>query len=187
MIEIISTEIPNLVIIQPAIYEDDRGYFFEPYSEKHYIKKIGKINFVQDSEAKSKQNVVRGLHFQLPPFDQTKLVRCIDGKILDIVVDIRKGSPTYGQHFKTILSSENKKQLLIPKGFAHGYLVLSKQAIFFYKVDNFYSKKYDYGILYNDPFLGIDWEIPEEKIIVSKRDKKLKTLKETNIPFTYKT
>jgi len=186
MIEIITTEIPNLLIIQPAVYKDYRGCFFEPYNEKRYNEKIKGYSFVQDSEASSNQNVIRGLHFQLPPFDQTKLVRCIMGKILDVVVDIRKGSPTFAKHLKTILSGENKKQLLIPKGFAHGYKVLSKRAIFFYKVDNFYSKECDYGILYNDSNLNIDWEIPKEKIIISERDETLPLFKDAINPFTYK-
>jgi dTDP-4-dehydrorhamnose 3,5-epimerase len=179
----IETEIPDLIIIEPKVFKDDRGYFFESFNQQEFEKHIGKIDFVQDNESKSTFGVLRGLHFQRPPFTQAKLVRCILGSILDVVVDLRADSPTYGRHLTIELSSEDKKQLFIPKGFAHGFVVLSPEAVFAYKVDNYYSPSHDSGIFWNDPQLGIDWRIDPGDIILSEKDKKLNPLAETEIPF----
>ncbi|MFN8252367.1 MAG: dTDP-4-dehydrorhamnose 3,5-epimerase [Ferruginibacter sp.] len=166
----IETEIPGLLIFEPAVFGDSRGYFFESYNENIFRAAGQDIRFVQDNQARSSYGVVRGLHFQQNPHAQTKLVRVLQGAILDVVVDIRKGSPSYGQSFMIELSGENKRQLLIPKGFAHGYSVLSDVAEVFYKCDAFYNKSAEGGILYNDPALQIDWMIPREKIITSEKD-----------------
>ena len=179
----IETEIPDLIIIEPKVFKDDRGYFFESFNQQEFEKHIGKIDFVQDNESKSTFGVLRGLHFQRPPFTQAKLVRCILGSILDVVVDLRTDSPTYGRHLTIELSSEDKKQLFIPKGFAHGFVVLSPEAVFAYKVDNYYSPSHDAGIFWNDRQLGIDWRIDPGDIILSEKDKNLNPLAETEIPF----
>jgi dTDP-4-dehydrorhamnose 3,5-epimerase len=179
----IKTEIPGLVIIEPKVFQDGRGYFYESFNQKEFEENIGKIEFVQDNESKSVYGVLRGLHFQKPPFTQAKLVRCILGKILDVVVDLRSSSPTFGKHVAIELSSDDKKQLFIPKGFAHGFVVLSREAIFSYKVDNFYSPQHDSGIYWNDQQLDINWKLPVEEIVLSEKDKKLKLLSETNVPF----
>lgn len=179
----IETEIPGLIIIEPKVFKDDRGYFFESFNQEEFEAHAGKIEFVQDNESKSTCGVLRGLHFQRPPFTQAKLVRCILGSILDVVVDLRTESPTYGKHLTIELSSEEKKQLFIPKGFAHGFVVLSPEAVFAYKVDNYYSPGHDSGIFWNDDQLGIDWRINPGDIILSEKDKKLKPLSETEIPF----
>jgi len=171
--KITETAIKDLLIIEPQVYEDARGYFFESYSLIKFNKRGIDIRFVQDNESKSNYGIIRGLHYQLEPKAQTKLVRVISGRIYDVAVDIRNGSSTYGKWFGIELSDENKKQLLIPKGFAHGFSVLSKQATILYKCDEFYSPEYDAGIRYNDPFLNIDWEIPDDKIILSEKDSKL--------------
>lgn len=168
--DIIETGIEGLLIIEPKVIEDDRGYFFESY---HYQKlKFKKIDadFVQDNEAKSTYGVLRGLHYQVKPHPQAKLVRVVEGEVLDVVVDIREDSLTYGQHFSIRLSAENKKQLFVPHGFAHGYAVLSETAIFSYKCDDYYFKEHESGILYDDPALNIDWIIPEDKIKLSQKD-----------------
>ncbi len=167
----IKTEIPEVVIIEPKVFGDERGCFFESFSQKEFDENIGKINFVQDNESKSKYGVLRGLHFQRPPFAQSKLVRVIEGKVLDIAVDIRKGSPTFGKYVSVELSGENKRQLFVPRGFAHGYVVLTDEAIFAYKVDNAYSPESEGSIIFNDHSLNIDWKINIEKIILSKKDK----------------
>jgi dTDP-4-dehydrorhamnose 3,5-epimerase len=179
----IKTEIPGLVIIEPKVFQDGRGYFYESFNQKEFEENIGQIEFVQDNESKSVYGVLRGLHFQKPPFTQAKLVRCILGKILDVVVDLRSSSPTFGKHVAIELSSDDKKQLFIPKGFAHGFVVLSPEAIFSYKVDNFYSPQHDSGIYWNDRQLDINWKLPVEEIVLSEKDKNLKLLSETNVPF----
>jgi len=166
----IKTAFPGLYIFEPTVYEDSRGYFFESYNEKAFTAEGIEIRFVQDNQAKSSYGVIRGLHYQLDPHAQTKLIRVLSGTILDIAVDIRKGSPTYGKVFSLELSAENKKQALIPKGFAHGYSVLSETAEVFYKCDNFYHKGSEGGISYSDPDLSIDWKIPADKAIISEKD-----------------
>ena len=177
------TNISGLVIIEPKVFNDTRGYFFEPYNKKKFDKHFGITNFVQDNESKSVYGVLRGFHFQKPPFQQAKLVRCIEGKVLDIAVDLRKNSCTYGKYEKVILSAENKKQFFIPRGFAHAFLVLSKSAIFSYKVDNYYNSELDSGIIWNDPNLSIDWGVIESELIISQKDKNLSLLHEINSPF----
>lgn len=177
------TEIPEIVIIEPKVFGDQRGYFLESFNQKEFEENIGKIQFVQDNESKSCKGVLRGLHFQRPPFDQAKLVRCIQGEILDVVVDLRKESPNFGKHTSLILSEENKKQLFIPRGFAHGFVVLSDEARIIYKVDNWYSAGHDSGIAWNDKDIDIDWKISEDSVILSEKDKQLKALKYTDIPF----
>lgn len=174
--EIIETDLEGLYIIKPKIYSDERGYFMESFKQEIFEKKFPDIRFIQDNESKSSYGVLRGLHFQKAPFEQTKLVRVITGEVIDVVVDLRKGSRTYGEYRSFILSEINKTQLLIPKGLAHGYAVLSKEAIFAYKVDNFYSPEHENGINYSDPYLSIDWKIPKKEIIVSKKDSVLKNL-----------
>ena len=166
----IKTDVPGLVIFEPAVFEDRRGYFFESYNEKTFSSEGIHIIFVQDNQAKSSYGVIRGLHYQLAPFAQTKLIRVLSGSILDVVVDICKGSPTYGKSFSIELTSENRKQLLVPKGMAHGYSVLSETAEVLYKCDEFYNKPSEGGLLYNDPGLAIDWRIPVEKAIVADKD-----------------
>ena len=178
------TSIEGLVIIDPTVFGDNRGYFLESYNEKEFKEVIGKVSFVQDNESKSSKGVLRGLHFQKSPFAQAKLVRCIEGKVLDVVVDIRKNSKTYGQHFTTELSGENKKQVFIPRGFAHGFLVLSESAIFAYKVDNNYAPEYDAGIRWNDPIVNIQWGLSESEVLVSKKDAQLPFFTEFDSPFT---
>lgn len=167
------THISGLLVFEPKVFEDNRGYFFEAYND-HIFSEAGiKMKFVQDNQSKSGYGVIRGLHYQMNPFAQTKLVRVLDGKILDVAVDIRKNSPTYGKHFSIELSAENKKQLFIPAGFAHGFSVLSETAIVLYKCDAFYNKESEGGIFYNDPALGIDWQIPAGKEIISDKDRLL--------------
>jgi len=176
--EIIKTSIEGLVIIQPKVFEDERGYFMESYKESFLRENFPGIHFIQDNESRSNYGVLRGLHFQKPPFEQTKLVRVIDGEVLDVAVDLRKDSPTYGQWESIILSGKNKKQFFIPKGFAHGFVVLSEEAIFSYKVDNSYSPDYDSGIRFDDPDLEIDWVLKQQKLIISNKDRDLKTFSE---------
>lgn len=165
------TPIAGVKIFEPRIFEDERGYFFEAFNYQSIFAEDINPLFVQDNQAKSSYGVLRGLHYQVPPFAQAKLVRVLQGKVLDVVVDLRAGSATYGQHYSVILSDENQKQLYVPRGFAHGYLVLSPTAIFFYKVDNYYSKAHEGGLRYNDPQLSIDWGIPDPDIIIAERDK----------------
>ncbi len=166
----IPTSFPGLLIFEPRIFEDSRGYFFESYNEQLFRSEGIQIPFLQDNQAKSGYGVIRGLHYQLNPYSQTKLVRVLSGSILDVVVDLRKGSPTYGQSYSLELSGENKKQVLVPQGFAHGYSVLSETAEVFYKCDNFWNKEAEGGIMYNDPSLNIDWQVPADKAIVSDKD-----------------
>lgn len=167
---IIKTDFPGLLIVEPLVFEDSRGYFYESYNEKTFLAEGIDIKFVQDNQSSSSYGVIRGLHYQLAPYAQTKLIRVIQGTILDVAVDIRKGSPTYGKAFTIELSAENKKQLLIPKGFAHGYAVLSKSAEVVYKCDAFYHRESEAGIIYNDASLHIDWKIPADKAIISDKD-----------------
>lgn len=179
----IRTKIEDLIILEPTVFGDDRGYFLESYNKKKFEEIVGEVFFVQDNESKSSKGVLRGLHFQKPPFDQAKLVRCIQGKVLDVVVDLRKKSQTYGQYISIELSCENKKQLFIPRGFAHGFLVLSETAVFAYKVDNFYKPDYDLGIRWNDPTLNIQWGIQENEVSISEKDSKLSFFSEFKSPF----
>ena len=181
--EVITTSIDGVFIIEPRIFEDSRGYFFESFSQREFEEKIGPINFVQDNESKSSYGVMRGLHFQRPPFTQSKLVRCVKGAVLDVAVDIRKGSPTYGQHVAVELTEDNHRQFFIPKGFAHGFAVLSETAVFQYKCDEFYHPEADGGISILDDSLNIDWCIPTDKVILSDKDTKHPLLKEFVSPF----
>ena len=181
--EVIKTAIDGLVIIEPRIFKDSRGYFFESFSQREFDEKIGKINFIQDNESMSSYGVMRGLHFQRPPFTQSKIVRCVKGAVLDVAVDIRKGSPTYGQHVAVELSEDNHRQFFISKGFAHGFAVLSETAVFQYKCDEFYHPEADGGISILDDSLGIDWRLPADKIILSEKDTKHPLLKDFDSPF----
>lgn len=183
--EVIQTNIKGVVIIEPRLFKDDRGYFFESYSERDFNKQVSEIHFVQDNESKSSYGVMRGLHFQRPPFTQSKLVRCVKGAVLDVAVDIRKGSPTYGQHVAVELTEDNHRQFFIPRGFAHGFAVLSPEAIFQYKCDNFYHPEADGGISILDTSLGIDWRIPTEYAILSEKDTKHPLLKDFDSPFEF--
>ena len=180
----IETKILDVIIIEPTVFGDERGYFLESYNQKKFEEVVGKTSFVQDNESKSSKGVLRGLHFQKPPFEQSKLVRCIEGEVLDIAVDIRKNSKTYGQHVAVLLSGENKRQLFVPKGFAHGFLVLSDSAIFAYKVDNTYAPEFDAGIRWNDKVLNIQWELEESEVLVSAKDAELPFFLEFDSPFT---
>ena len=180
--EFIRTNIPDVVLCKPKIYTDDRGYFFESFKKEALENFIGtKISFCQDNEAKSSKGVLRGLHYQLSPMSQSKLVRVIKGKVLDIAVDIRKKSPTYGKHVAVELSEHNKFQLFVPKGFAHGYVVLDEDTIFSYKVDNYYAAALDRGIKFDDEVLGIDWKLPTEDLIISEKDKNQPTFNKAEI------
>ena len=181
--EVRKTSIDGVFIIEPRIFEDSRGYFFESFSQREFEEKVGPINFVQDNESKSSCGVMRGLHFQRPPFTQSKLVRCVKGAVLDVAVDIRKGSPTYGQHVAVELTEDNHRQFFIPKGFAHGFAVLSEIAVFQYKCDEFYHPEADGGINILDDSLGIDWRIPLHKAILSEKDTKHPLLKDFDSPF----
>lgn len=184
--EVIQTAIEGLVIIEPKIFKDARGYFFESFSQREFDEKVRKINFVQDNESMSGYGVMRGLHFQRPPFTQSKLVRCVKGRVLDVAVDIRKESPTYGRHVAVELSEENHRQFFVPCGFAHGFAVLSKTAVFQYKCDNFYTPEADSGISLQDESLGIDWRIPISHAILSEKDTKHLCLKDFDSPFDYR-
>ena len=164
--------IPDLILIEPNIHGDDRGYFMETFREDLFEKAIGfDVNFIQENESKSSKGVLRGLHYQIPPYTQAKLIRVIEGSVLDVVVDIRKSSPTFSQHLAIELSEKNKYQLFVPHGFAHGFVVLSDYATFSYKVDNYYAPKYDRGIAFDDSELGIDWILAKEKLQLSDKDK----------------
>ncbi|ACU59007.1 dTDP-4-dehydrorhamnose 3,5-epimerase [Chitinophaga pinensis] len=179
------TGIPDLLVYEPRVFNDNRGYFFESYSEQAFLQQGLQLKFVQDNQARSTYGVLRGLHYQQEPHAQTKLVRVLEGRIIDVAVDIRKGSPTYGKVFTIELSAENKKQLLVPKGFAHGYSVLSETAEVMYKVDNFYHKASEGGIIYNDPALNIDWGISLTDALVSEKDVILPTLENCTHNFVY--
>jgi dTDP-4-dehydrorhamnose 3,5-epimerase len=178
----IKTNIPEIVICEPIVHGDDRGYFVETFREDKLERFLEyKVNFCQDNESKSKFGVLRGLHYQLPPFSQSKLIRVISGKVLDIVVDIKKGSPTFGKYVSVELSGENKRQLFIPRGFAHGFVVLSDEATFAYKVDNYYSKECDRGIAYDDDTIGVDWQIDKNLLQLSQKDTKQPSLEEAEV------
>jgi dTDP-4-dehydrorhamnose 3,5-epimerase len=186
--EVITTAIKDVLIIQPKVFGDNRGYFFQSFSQREFDEKVvpilgHKINFVQDNESMSSYGVMRGLHFQRPPFTQSKLVRCVKGAVLDVAVDIRKGSPTYGQHVAVELTEENHTQFFVPRGFAHGFAVLSETAVFQYKCDEFYHPEVDGGISILDGSLGIDWKIPTEKALLSEKDTKHALLKDFDTPF----
>ena len=169
--EVIKTDIEGLLIIKPRVFEDSRGYFFESFSQRDFEAQCGPVNFVQDNESRSCYGVVRGLHFQRPPFTQAKLVRCVRGRVLDVAVDIRKGSPTFGKHVAVELNEDNHLQFFITKGFAHGFSVLSETAVFQYKCDEFYHPEVDAGVQLDDPALGIDWQIPSGSMILSEKDR----------------
>jgi dTDP-4-dehydrorhamnose 3,5-epimerase len=181
----IKTKIPDLYIIEPAVFGDDRGNFFESFNRKKFEKNIYPINFVQDNESASSKGVLRGLHFQKPPYNQAKLVRCLSGRVLDIAVDIRKGSPTYGKHLAIELSGENKRQLFVPRGFAHGFSVLSETAVFAYKVDNDYAPAHDAGLRWDDPVLAIDWGLVAREVLLAEKDKVLPFFADLDSPFNY--
>ncbi len=182
----IKTRIPDIIRIEPKVFGDERGYFLETFRVDAFEQQTGiKTTFVQDNESRSSYGVLRGLHYQLPPYAQSKLVRVIEGKVLDIAVDIRTGSPTFGQHVSAELSADNKHQLFIPRGFAHGFVVLSETAIFSYKVDNYYSPECDRGIQFNDPQLGIDWQLDSEQLLLSEKDKHQPLLQDATDLFNY--
>lgn len=183
--EVVNTSIDGVVILEPRVFEDARGYFFESFSQREFDEKVGTIRFVQDNESKSSYGVIRGLHFQRPPFTQSKLVRCVKGAVLDVAVDIRQGSPTYGQHVAVELTEDNHRQFFIPKGFAHGFSVLSETAVFQYKCDEFYHPEADGGISIMDESLNIDWRIPTDKAILSDKDTKHPFLNNFDNPFKY--
>lgn len=190
MINVIKTAIPGALIIEPKVFGDARGYFFESFSERDFNEAITPIlghgiKFVQDNESMSTYGVMRGLHFQTPPFTQSKIVRCVKGAVLDVAVDIRKGSPTYGQHVAVELTEDNHRQFFVPRGFAHGFAVLSETAVFQYKCDNYYAPANDGGISILDDSLGIDWRIPVEKALLSEKDTKHALLKDFDSPFDF--
>ena len=182
---IIKTDIPEVVIVEPRLFGDNRGYFFESFSERDFAAAVREVKFVQDNESLSCYGVVRGLHFQKPPHAQSKLVRVVKGRVLDVAVDIRKGSPTFGQHVAVELSEENHRQLFIPRGFAHGFAVLSDQAVFQYKCDDYYAPETEGAIAWDDPEIGIDWKIPEDKVILSPKDANHPELKDSTELFDY--
>lgn len=175
---VIRTEIEGLVILEPRVFEDRRGYFFESFSEREFAEAVGPVHFVQDNESKSSYGVLRGLHFQKPPYAQAKLVRVVKGCVLDVAVDLRKGSPTYGKYEAVELSEKNRRQLFIPKGFAHGFCVLSDEVIFQYKCDNYYSPQSEGAVRWDDPDLSIDWRIPAEDVVLSEKDRAHPALKD---------
>ena len=183
--EVIKTEIDGVVIIEPRIFNDDRGYFYESFSQREFEEKVCRTTFVQDNQSKSSYGVVRGLHFQKPPYSQSKLVRCIKGAVLDVAVDIRRGSPTFGKYVAVELTEENHRQFFVPRGFAHGFAVLSEEAVFQYKCDNFYNKESEGSVAWNDPELAIDWRIPAEKVVLSEKDKLSKNIADADFLFDY--
>lgn len=183
--DVIETGIPGVVIIEPRIFRDTRGYFFESFSRREFNEKVMPIEFVQDNESMSSYGVLRGLHFQKPPYAQSKLVRVIRGAVLDVAVDIRKGSPTFGRHVAVELTEDNHRQLFIPRGFAHGFSVLSETVVFQYKCDSFYAPQSEGAIAWNDPALGIDWKIPADKVILSEKDLHHPLLSEAEWLFDY--
>ena len=178
---IIETEIQGVCIIEPKVFGDSRGYFFESFSKKEFESKVGPVEFVQDNESKSCYGVVRGLHFQKPPHAQAKLVRVVKGKVLDVAVDLRKDSPTYGRHVAVELSEDNHRQVFIPKGFAHGFSVLSEEAVFQYKCDDYYAPETEGAVAWNDPELNIDWRVPADMMILSEKDKRHPELKDLKL------
>ena len=184
--KIIKTDIPDLLIVEPEVFGDNRGYFFESFSQRKFEEATGvKVDFVQDNESKSCYGVLRGLHFQKPPYCQSKLVRVVKGAVLDVAVDIRKGSPTFGQHVAVELTEDNHRQFFVPRGFAHGFVVLTDEVIFQYKCDNFYAPQHEGAIAWDDPDLGIDWKVPADKIILSAKDTCHPRLKDAQWLFDY--
>ena len=183
--EVIKTEIEGVVIIEPRIFKDERGYFYESFSQREFEEKVCRTTFVQDNQSKSSYGVLRGLHFQKPPHCQSKLVRCIKGAVLDVAVDIRKGSPTFGKYVAVELTEENHRQFFIPRGFAHGFAVLTEEAVFQYKCDNFYCKESEGAIAWNDPQLAIDWKIPADRVLLSEKDRLNKNIDEAEYLFDY--
>lgn len=183
--EVIKTDIEGPLIIEPKVFGDERGYFFESFSQREFDAKVGELRFVQDNESCSRRGVMRGLHFQMPPFTQAKLVRCVRGAVLDVAVDIRRGSPTYGRHVAVELTEDNHRQFFVPKGFAHGFSVLSDVAVFQYKCDAFYHPEADAGISLLDESLGIDWRIPLEEAVLSEKDTRHPLLSGFESPFVY--
>lgn len=183
--EFITTPFQGLFLVQPRVFEDSRGFFFESYSERYFTEAGVPSDWVQDNQSSSAYGVIRGLHYQLNPFAQSKLVRVLDGAILDVVVDIRRGSPTFRQAYSVELSADNKKQILVPRGFAHGFSVLSERAVVLYKCDNYWNKSSEAGIIYNDPTLNIDWKIPAGKEIVSEKDLQLPSLQDSVTNFDF--
>lgn len=175
---VIKTDIQGVVIVEPKVFGDHRGYFFESFSEKDFTSAVGEVKFVQDNESKSSYGVLRGLHFQKPPHAQAKLVRVVKGRVLDVAVDLRKGSPTFGKHVAVELTEENHRQLFIPRGFAHGFAVLSDEAVFQYKCDNYYAPQSEGSVLWNDPDIGIEWGIPSEDVMLSEKDRNAPLLKD---------
>ena len=184
--ELIETLIEGVVVLRPRVFGDARGYFYESYSEREFERLVGKAEFVQDNESKSRYGVVRGLHFQKPPYAQSKLVRVVSGRVLDVAVDIRKGSPTFGQHVAMELDGEEKLQFFIPRGFAHGFAVLSDEAVFQYKCDNFYAPEAEGALAWDDPDLGIDWRLPLGEVVLSEKDRHHPRLKDADWLFDYK-
>ena len=183
--EVIKTDIEGVVIIEPRIFKDERGYFYESFSQREFEEKVCRTTFVQDNQSKSAYGVVRGLHFQKSTCSQSKLVRCIKGAVLDVAVDIRKGSPTFGKHVAVELSEENHRQLFIPRGFAHGFAVLTPEAVFQYKCDNYYNKESEGAIAWNDPQLAIDWRIPADKVLLSEKDRNSRNIADADYLFDY--
>lgn len=183
--EVIKTDIEGVVIIEPRIFKDERGYFYESFSQREFEEKVYRTVFVQDNQSKSSYGVLRGLHFQKPPYCQSKLVRCIKGAVLDVAVDIRKGSPTFGKYVAVELTEENHRQFFVPRGFAHGFAVLSEEAVFQYKCDNFYCKESEGSVAWNDPQLAIDWRIPADKVLLSEKDKLSKNIADAEFLFDY--
>ena len=183
--EVIKTDIEGVVIIEPRIFKDERGYFYESFSQREFEEKVCRTVFVQDNQSKSSYGVLRGLHFQKPPYCQSKLVRCIKGAVLDVAVDIRKGSPAFGKYVAVELTEDNHRQFFVPRGFAHGFAVLSEEAVFQYKCDNFYCKESEGSVAWNDPQLAIDWRIPADKVLLSEKDKLSKNIADAEFLFDY--
>ena len=183
--EVIKTDIGGVVIIEPRIFKDERGYFYESFSQREFEEKVCRTTFVQDNQSKSSYGVLRGLHFQKPPYAQSKLVRCIKGTVLDVAVDIRKGSPTFGKYVAVELSEDNHRQFFIPRGFAHGFAVLSDEAVFQYKCDNFYNKESEGAVAWDDPELCIDWKVPADKVLLSEKDKQNKCIADADFLFDF--
>ena len=183
--EVIKTDIEGVVIIEPRIFKDERGYFYESFSQREFEEKVCRTTFVQDNQSKSSYGVLRGLHFQKPPYAQSKLVRCIKGTVLDVAVDIRKGSPTFGKYVAVELSEDNHRQFFIPRGFAHGFAVLSDEAVFQYKCDNFYNKESEGAVAWDDPELCIDWKVPADKVLLSEKDRQNKCIADADFLFDF--
>ena len=182
---IIKTDIEGVLILEPRMFKDERGYFYESFSQREFEENVCRTTFVQDNQSMSVYGVVRGLHFQKPPFCQSKLVRCIKGAVLDVAVDIRKGSPTFGKYVAVELTEDNHRQFFIPRGFAHGFAVLSEEAVFQYKCDNYYNKESEGAIAWNDEQIAVDWRLPLDKVILSEKDKLSKPLSEAAYLFDY--